>query len=153
MTARNEAMSVPVAARWLGGLGLLPFICLALAGPLLNGALRERATFALAAYGATIVSFLGGIHWGLAMGGAGGVLTDRAMPRRLILSVVPALAAWSALLLSTPSCLFMLAAAIAAMLWIDVRTARAGDAPSWYPRLRWPLSCAAVAALMLGGLL
>jgi hypothetical protein len=134
-------------------LGLLPFVCLALAGPFLDSGLRARAAFALAAYGATIVSFLGGVHWGLAMGSAHAAATKDAMSRRLCLSIVPPLAAWAALLLSTPVSLFALAAAIVAMLWVDIRDARSGDAPAWYPNLRWPLSCAAAATLLLGGLL
>jgi hypothetical protein len=149
---KNDGIGMPTAAKWLGGLGLLPFICLSVAGTFLDGALRERAVFALAAYGATILSFLGGIHWGLSIGGTGSANNDCAMLRRLAVSVTPPLAAWVALLLSISASLLVLAAAIAVMLWVDIRAARAGDAPDWYPRLRWPLSCVAVAALLLAGL-
>ena len=59
---------VPSAAGWLGGLGAAPFIGLAGAIPFLNGAPRMFVAQALVAYGATILSFLGGVHWGLAIG-------------------------------------------------------------------------------------
>jgi len=86
------------AARHLGRAGLLPFVaCAAVAlwGP---AAWQPAAAAALAAYAAVIVSFLGGIHWGLAM---------RHQPQAgtmlLAWGVVPSLLAWPALLLpSTP---------------------------------------------------
>ena len=61
---------VPAAAKWLGVLGAMPFVFLAVAGPFLEASVQERAHFALVAYGAIILSFLGGIHWGLAIAGA-----------------------------------------------------------------------------------
>jgi hypothetical protein len=143
---------VPVSAAWLGGLGALPFIALATAMPFLTGALRSLATDALVAYGATILSFLGGIHWGLAIAPQGGA--DRArLPARLILSVIPSLAAWAALLVADTTGLFILALAVAAMLAVDLRATRAGEAPPWYPNLRIPLTCIVVAALLFGAVL
>jgi hypothetical protein len=142
---------VPLSAAWLGGLGAFPFIGLAGAMPFIVGAYRTFAADALVAYGATILSFLGGIHWGLAiapqLGGAG----RAKLPARLILSVMPSLAAWAALLVADTTGLFILAAAVAAMLWVDIRATRAGEAPAWYPSLRIPLTCIVVAALLLGG--
>ncbi len=46
----------------------------------------------------------------------------------------------------------MLAVAVTAMLWVDLRATRAGDAPRWYPTLRIPLTCIVVAALLLGAM-
>jgi hypothetical protein len=59
----------PLALR-LGYLGLLPFVVGALLIWLLTGYEPEAHAFAalgLSCYAAVIVSFLGGIHWGLAM--------------------------------------------------------------------------------------
>ncbi len=145
------AAKVPLSAAWLGGLGALPFIGLAGAMPFLVGAPRNLAAEALIAYGATILSFLGGIHWGLAIAPQGDARRAR-LPVRLILSVVPSLAAWAALLVENTTGLFVLAAAIAAMLWVDLRATRAGEAPPWYPTLRIPLTCIVVAALLLGAM-
>jgi hypothetical protein len=140
---------VPLSAAWLGGLGALPFIGLAGAMPFLVGAPRSVAAHALVAYGATILSFLGGIHWGLAIGRPAGA-DQTKLPARLILSVIPSLAAWAALLVADTTGLFILATAVAAMLWVDLRAARIGEAPRWYPALRIPLTCIVVAALILG---
>ena len=54
---------VPSAAKWLGALGAIPFVSLAVADYFLEGPFQEQVSFALAAYGAVILSFLGGIHF------------------------------------------------------------------------------------------
>jgi len=140
---------VPTSAAWLGALGLVPFAALAALLPFVSADLKTDVAYSLLAYGATILSFLGGVHWGLAIGS-----TARAaaadLKVRLTLSVVPSLVAWAALLVPLRSGLFMLAAAIALMLVVDIRATRAGEAPAWYPRLRIPLSCAVAAALLVG---
>ena len=138
---------VPPSAAWLGGLGALPFIGLSGAAPFLDGAPRMFVVHALVAYGATILSFLGGVHWGLAIGSQSGA-DHPEFRARLILSVIPSLAAWAALLFPEQPGLLILAAAIAAMLWVDLRATRRGHAPQWYLKLRLPLSCVVVAALL-----
>jgi hypothetical protein len=142
---------VPLSAAWLGGLGALPFIGLAGAMPVLGGAPRNLAAHALVAYGATILSFLGAVHWGLAIAPQTRVGKQK-LAARLTLSVIPSLAAWAALLVADKTGLVILAAAVAAMLWVDIRATRAGEAPSWYPTLRIPLTCIVVAALLLGAI-
>jgi hypothetical protein len=109
------------------------------------------AAHALAAYGATILSFLGGIHWGLAMGSERGSDNANFLPR-LVLSVIPSLAGWAALLVSETTGLFILATAIAAMLWVDLRATKADYVPRWYPKLRIPLTCVVVATLLFGAI-
>ncbi len=141
---------IPPAAAWLGAAGVLPFAFLAGAGVILVGSLEEKAILALAAYGAVILSFLGGVHWGLAIGDAGTANQERVSYRRLAISVVPSLVAWCALLLPTVATLPVLAAAFAAMLAVDWRLAGKTEAPSWYPKLRWPLTAAVVFSLGLG---
>jgi hypothetical protein len=120
--------------------------------PFITGPLRLLVVQALVAYGATILSFLGGVHWGLAIGSRDGADPGR-LPARLILSVIPSLAAWAALLCPQTAGLFILALSIAAMLWVDVRATQSGDAPPWYPKLRIPLTSMVVASLLLGAIL
>lgn len=143
---------VPSAAGWLGGLGATPFIGLAGAMPFLHGAPRMFVAHALLSYGAIILSFLGGIHWGLAMDSASRE-DNRRFPARIALSVMPSLAGWVALLVPETSGLFILATAIAVMLWVDIWATRAGYAPSWYPKLRIPLTCVVVATLIFGAIM
>lgn len=80
-------------ARRLGHLGLLPFVLGALLVWVVNDEARPHAAQALAAYAAVIVSFLGGIHWGLGF-------RLSAPPASLFLwGVVPSLVAWLAVLM------------------------------------------------------
>jgi hypothetical protein len=144
--------AVPSSAAWLGGLGAIPFVTLAGAIPLLGGVPRLFVVHALLAYGATILSFLGGVHWGLAIRGHSGPDTNKLWAR-LILSVIPSLAGWAALLVTGSAGLLILAIAIAGMLLVDLRATRLGDAPPWYAKLRVPLSVVVVAALLVGALL
>ena len=58
---------VPPAAKWLGAAGLLPFLAGAVASLPVAGALRPFGEPLLLAYGAIILSFMGGVHWGAAM--------------------------------------------------------------------------------------
>jgi hypothetical protein len=135
---------IPPAAAWLGAAGLLPFLGLALAALILGGAASATALRALLAYGAVILSFLGGIHWGLAIAAP----ATQRLTAWLCLSIIPSLLAWVALLLPAPAGLLLLAASIAAMLLPDRRATASGQAPAWYPALRLPLSAAAAISLL-----
>ncbi len=141
---------VPIACRWLGGLGALPFVALAGGSLWLDGVPQAYVLFGLTAYGAVILSFLGGIQWGLAIADYGAAEGDGASYRRLTVSVVPSLIAWWALLLTGPTALLVLAISFALMLALDWTATRSGEAPAWYPRLRLPLTACVVACLILG---
>ena len=56
----------PIALR-LGYAGLVPFVLGAVLVWLVHRDVQPYATLLLAGYGAVIVSFLGGVHWGLGM--------------------------------------------------------------------------------------
>ena len=105
----------PLWAVRLGYAGLLPFVALALGLRFLPMEAREFCVFAMAAYAATITSFLGAIHWGLAM-----VKTPSASHSEstgvapFLWGVVPSLVAWFALLSSPAIALLVLSA----LLWV-----------------------------------
>lgn len=147
--ARRSRTGVPSSALWLGAFGAIPFLGLAGAPLFLSGPAKLLAAHAVVAYGAIILSFLGGVHWGLAVGSdhssGGGKLSAR-----LVVSVIPSLVGWAGLLIGEAMGLFILATAFAAMLLVDLRAARLGEAPPWYPRLRIPLSLIVMAALLVG---
>ena len=133
--------AVPRAAVWLGFAGAVPFVGLALMS-FASGWPGLLALSALAAYAVAILSFMGGVQWGMAM--------DRdSSPVRLAASVVPALVAWAGFLLGGRPGLWLLAAAFAGLLAYDLHTVRTGAAPSWYPHLRWPLTAIVVVCLLV----
>ncbi len=137
----------PKAAVLLGSFGLFPFLSLAVIAVVGPPAYGEDARDALAAYGAVILSFLGGAHWGYCIAGAR--RGSQSSVIRLIVSVVPAVIGWAALLAPTTLSLYGLAGALTAMLLVDIWSARSGWAPVWYPMLRWPLSAGAVSASLV----
>lgn len=141
----NDALPSP--ARILGPAGLIPFAGLALAALLLPE-WRSLALIALLAYGATIASFLGAVHWGLALHPAPG--EEEAAWGRMGLGVVPSLLAWVALLLPLGPGLLSLAAILLATAMAETLAARRGLVPAPYLRLRWGLSLGAAACLLLG---
>lgn len=151
MSFATESVKVPAPAGPLGLLGVVPFLGLAAPLPFLANETRLAVAHALVGYAATILSFLGGVHWGLAIAGTGNPRSG-SLTARLILSVLPPLVGWISLLLPASAGLVTLSAAIAMMLWADIRATRAGEAPPWYPKLRIPLTCAVAATLLFGGL-
>lgn len=135
------------AALALGYAGLLPFLGCAVwlaAGPAAGQALAAQV---LAAYAATIVSFLGGIHWGLAFAAPGGPSTAR-----LAWGVVPSLLAWPALLLPPAPGLALLAGTLLLCYAVDRRAYPRLGLAAWLPMRRVlstvaALSCAVGVAL------
>jgi Protein of unknown function (DUF3429) len=102
------------ATRVLGWSGLLPFVGGALAVAVAPPAWHDTALRALVAYGAVIVSFLGGIHWGSPTGAA----HDAAR----LWGVVPSLLAWPLLLLQSSRPALIGVAAALALCWAVDRT-------------------------------
>lgn len=148
-TNSHASIAVPPAAKWLGGFGALPFVVFALLSVMLDGLYQAQAWYALAVYGAVILSFLGGVHWGLTIADFGTQLEQSAW-RRLLLSVLPSIVGWTAMMISTVPGLLLMAASFGLMLWIDLTAVRKGEAPGWYPKLRWPLSIVVIGCLLLG---
>ena len=137
---------VPIPAFILGFAGAIPFLGLAglaLLSVAFGGAtLAAWALAALLAYGAIILSFMGGVHWGWAMA------AEEPSFERLGLSVVPALFGWGGYLLGGSIGFLIIAAGFAALLWLDLRAIAEGRAASWYRRLRWPLTLIVTACLV-----
>ncbi|MEM6463766.1 MAG: DUF3429 domain-containing protein [Pseudomonadota bacterium] len=142
--------AIPVAAKWLGGLGVIPFVVCAAATLTAPPILAAVAALALLLYGAIILSFLGGIQWGLEIARNGRDGDAGVSFVRLTVSVIPALIGWCSLLLPREYGLVLLAVAFACVLAVDLQAARTGQAPAWYPKLRWPLTVTAIVTLLAG---
>ena len=144
------ATTIALPFRLFGYAGLLPFAALAALAFLGLPSWRGLAVPALGAYGAVILSFLGAVHWGLALRGA--LEEAPAAWPRLGLGVLPALVAWVALLLPARLGLVLLAAGVVAVSTVETVAARRGLVPPTYLALRWQLSLGAGACLLLGAL-
>ena len=141
---RRMDSTLPAPAKLLGPAGLIPFAGLA-AGVWAGW---PSAAWALAAYGAITLAFLGAVHWGLAMRAPS---SERGADWwRLGLGVMPALLAWLALILPLSVGLGLLALAILGTAAVETLAARAGLLPEDYLKLRWILSAAAAACLVAG---
>ena len=112
---------LPKLMWWLGYGGLVPFFGLAVAlllgtsVPLLE---NVRLDWWLAAYAAIILSFLGAVHWGVALG-MQDKLTESELGKLLLFSVVPSVLAWFALLLPIKIALWVLAGLILLAYVVD----------------------------------
>ncbi len=120
-------------AWWLTLAGLLPFGWLTL--EVLSGAvlLARDPLFALTAYGAVILSFLGGMYWMRAL-----LLDGDAHLSGWVLgvSVMPALVGWAALLTGGADALLILIAGYLGMLGAERSFYGMGVLPAWFWKLR-----------------
>jgi Protein of unknown function (DUF3429) len=144
-SAIDSSLRVPPPAAWLGGFGLLPFIA---GAALVVSSDVTWALYALRFYAAAILSFMGGVHWGLAIANFGPGTGSGSSWTRLCGSVLPALIAWLGLLLAPVPGLLVTAAAFTILLLGDLFAVRMGMAPRWYPRLRLPLTSVVVVCLI-----
>jgi len=121
--------------RWLTLSGAIPFITCSAALWLAPPAYRAFATTVLTSYAAVILSFLGGIQWGLAVN-----LIDTAPKSArtmFLLSVVPSLLAWAMLLLPASSSRIIVAMCLFAFVWVvDALLNLQKLIPAWYFKLR-----------------
>jgi Protein of unknown function (DUF3429) len=132
------------AARFLGLGGLLPFLAGAAALVVLEApGLQGWAGSALVAYGALIASFLGGIHWGLAMQGV------QPVSVRLGWGVVPSLLAWVAVFLPASPGLLLLAGLLVTCYALDRRLYVSAGLSGWLG-LRLQLTCVASLSCLAG---
>ncbi len=128
-TARTRRMA------WLLSLtGLMPFVfatvLVVVDGPLsLN---YELGLEILTTYGAVILSFLGGIRWGLALAGQG----ERDATWRLALSVLPSLLGWVVLLNVVSHGHVLLFFGFAMQFTWDWASYKRGEISAWFAKLR-----------------
>ncbi len=142
--------ALPPIAIALGAAGLIPF---ALLGVISVGGSPDSSLSAvrgLVGYGAVILAFLGGVHWGFALEEQG---DGRATTARLALGVLPSLVGWAAILCSVTVIsrpvlsLAILVAGFIATVIVESRAHKRNLVPGGYMALRWVMSVL-VAALL-----
>ncbi len=139
--------SIPRSAFWLGTAGLLPFVVLSSALFALPDQYRPSLLFWLTGYAAVILSFVGALHWGVALVHPKMREPDRAV--YMAWSVVPALAGWVSLLLPAKTGLLLMAATYAVHLAADFQLGQRYPIPTWYLRMRGGLTSVVVLCLLL----
>jgi hypothetical protein len=141
-------------ATLLGNFGLLPFYALALAAWLpLDPVPARLIELAFIAYAAVILSFLGAVHWGLALATP---QLDRTQTRHALgWGVLPSLLGWLALLLAMAGVKTWV---VCLLLLVDFALCRAMDgallrlyaeAPDWYRSLRTRLTVLVLIAVLI----
>lgn len=151
LRAHHEASRDPAAGdverriRLLSYLGALLFLVLAvwLYAIAQDHPWRDGTILLLRTYAALMLSFLGGVRWGIAVG------AGRAARGELALDAVPALLGWIALVVPIPYAFGLLAVAFAAQGAWDALSSHAGSIPGWFASLRVRLTMAATAAMVL----
>ena len=134
-----------LAARILGYGGALPFLGGAIAANQQMAIWGIAPAYLLLSYGAVILSFLGGLHWGR-------VITrphadNRFVSAWLIWSICPSLLGWVALLLPIEAGAVVLTLCFLAALKVDQKLLREQVWPAWMWPLRLHLTVFAVASL------
>ncbi|KAJ3371728.1 hypothetical protein GGF31_002707 [Allomyces arbusculus] len=131
-----DLSAVPTTPKMLGLAGLIPFAGATVGAWTCVGA-DDIIAFQLveATYGASILAFMGAVHWGTAMAHEG-VTDTSTLSKRYALSVLPSLIGWATLSMPADIALATQLAAFNALLYADVRAWRHGSVPRWYPNLR-----------------
>ncbi len=129
----------PPSAAWMGYLGLLPFL-IGMTGLWVDA--PGSGTW-LAAYGAVILSFVGAMHWGSA------ARAGSYAAKPYVLSVLPALIGWVALLLPQALGLGLMGGAFLLWRWVEYRLLDRGQ-PGWLARMRGRLTLGAALSLLVG---
>ena len=145
MTQQTVSSQIPSAALLLGLAGLIPFAAGAasqgVALPLLT---PEPGLKLIIAYGAIILSFLGGIRWGTAIG----PYDSRRQGLEFTASVLGSLAGLAAIFIPpVPALTLLISGFLMQGLW-DVTSVEAGRLPSWFGKLRMLLTAGAVISLI-----
>ena len=128
----------------LGYAGLIPFVLLAALMWLVDAELLPFVSIALGGYAATIVSFLGGVQWGI------GFMKGDAAPRfHFVWGVVPPLLAWLALMMPAYAALPLLGLVVVACYGVDRKTYPDACLNMWLG-LRLRLTVVATLSCVLG---
>lgn len=132
--------SSPVPALALGLGGLIPFIFPPMY-MIISGTFIPGLAFCHVAYGASILSFIGGVRWGTAVSG-----NEVVQPNwfNMGYSVTPSLIAWTTLMFPTGLALITLMTGLAGTAYMDITML---GYPPWFKALRFILSMFAILSL------
>ena len=138
-------------AQRLGYAGLIPFVLGALLVWLVRADVHAYVALALSAYAAVVLSFLGGIHWGLVMRQTNPPTNfPTNLPTRVLWwGVVPSLVAWPAAVMPPDAGLVLQGLMLLVCYGVDRRLYPPLGAAGWLT-LRFRLSAVAALACFIG---
>ncbi|MEM7253181.1 MAG: DUF3429 domain-containing protein [Pseudomonadota bacterium] len=139
--------SIPRSALWLGLGGIVPFAGLAAAPWFTDPVHHGMVIRSLVVYAAVILTFVGAIHWGVALHRD---VAPAARSKLFMWSVVPALIAWAATHFVPPVAIMAIVIGFALQLVADRIAVRSLPLPRWFWRLRIILTSGVVLSLALG---
>ncbi|MCW7537059.1 DUF3429 domain-containing protein [Aquabacterium sp. A7-Y] len=122
--APSPAGPNPIALK-LGYAGLIPFVLGAALVWLVHPEVLHHVAYPLAGYAALVLSFLGGIHWGLAM------RQSVPSPRLYAWGVMPSLVAWVGVVMPPYAGLVVLGAMLVVCYAVDRRVYPRQGAGAW----------------------
>ena len=145
MTGQNVSHSIPGMALLLGLAGLIPFLAGAAAQWIpIYPLTPELGLRLVTVYGAIILSFLGGIRWGTAIG----PYDTRRQGLEFSASVLGSLAGLAAVFIPpVPALTLLITGFLMQALW-DVTSVESGRLPGWFGKLRMLLTTGAVVSLV-----
>lgn len=152
----STAISYPKVPLALGVAGLIPFVFLGfglafkLVLPGFEDAVAMRV--ALVGYGVAILSFLGGVRWGIMLKEIEGEGGHGSANRDFVISVIPPLLGWLAWFQASPTDLWLLVAAHVLLGLLDYGLACRTLVQEWFGRLRMILSGVAALSLAVAAL-
>jgi len=141
--AHQTAHEPDAATLRLGYAGVLPFVLGALLLWIVRPDAHPYVALSLSAYGAVIVSFLGGIHWGL------GLRAEPVDRGRFVWGVVPSLVAWVAVMMPPYAGLVVLGVMLVVCYLVDRRVYPLHGAAGWLT-LRFRLTAVASLSCFIG---
>ncbi len=140
--------TLPTLAVLLGAAGVIPFLLLGVGSVGAEQSHSLAAARGLVGYGAVILAFLGGVHWGFTLGEPE---QGRAVRARLLLGVAPSLVGWAAVLVSIVAepalALIVLIAGFIATVVVESRAQKRDLMPGGYMAMRWVITIVVVALL------
>lgn len=133
--------TIPQTPLILGCAGVIPFGLAAISAHSGVTVLVLYGLLGGTTYAAIILTFLGAVHWGLAM-------RDDRHPAWYVWSITPALLAWATLLIFDVELRLLGLIPLYGLAWsVDRQAFIKGLIPSWYMRLRHGLTAGAVICL------
>lgn len=138
----------PKIALLLGWGGVIPFVAAAAAKVFGDAIIDLYALAWGSAYAGVIITFIGAVHWGIAVMHP----EDKKRMIPMIWSILPALAVWPVMTLPPIARLPFFIVGLIIVWGADMMSYKRGHLPKWYMQLRHGLTVVATGSLLTIGL-